>query len=179
VDHLRQTPSEVRQLYQLQELPWATDGNISVGRRARKPPLSVPVSADSEPLTTELSDEDFLALFDYVEDIVHLEPGKILFKKGEKGSHMYVVKSGELAVGEGNYVFDTLRSGAVVGEMALIDEGPRSATVRARTKVELIPVSQSRFLFLVQQTPLFAVRILRVMSSRLRTMDKQATEMPD
>jgi len=179
VDQLRQTPSEVPQLYQLQELPWTADGNVSVGRRGRIPPFSVPVAADSEPLTTELSDEDFLAMFDYVENIVHLGPGQILFKKGEKGSHMYVVKSGELAVGEGNYVFDTLRAGAVVGEMALIDEGPRSATVRALTKVELIPVSQFRFLFLVQQTPLFAIRILRVMSGRLRAMDKQATELPD
>src|SRR4029079_16791222 len=111
----------------------------------RRLPFSIPAD-NSEPPTTELSDEDFLAMFDYVEDVVRLEPGQILFKKGEKGSQMYVVKSGELAVGEGNYVFDTLSAGAVVGEMALIDEGPRSATVRALTKAELIPVAQPRFL---------------------------------
>jgi CRP/FNR family transcriptional regulator, cyclic AMP receptor protein len=179
VNHLRQTPSEVQQLYQLQALPWTTEGSMSVERRGRNPPFSITDHADSEPPTTELSDEQFLALFDYVADTVRLEPGQRLFKKGEKGTHMYVVRSGELAVGEGNYVFDTLRAGAVVGEMALIDEAPRSATVRALTKAELIPVSQARFLFLVQQTPFFAIRILRVLSGRLRAMDKQATDLPD
>src|SRR5215475_2241340 len=177
VDHLRQTPSELRELYQLRAIPFTTE-DIAAEKSARRPPFSL--SADNtEPPITELSDEGFLAMFDYVEDIVRLGPGQILFKKGEKGSHMYVVKSGELAVGEGNYVFDTLRAGAMVGEMALIDERPRSATVRALTKAELIPVAQARFLFLVRQNPLFAIRILRVMSGRLRSMDKQATEMPD
>ena len=68
---------------------------------------------------------------------------------------MFVVKSGELTViGDGNHVFETLSAGSIIGEMALIDDEPRSATVRAVTEAELIPIDQRRFLFLVQQ-PLF------------------------
>ena len=49
-----------------------------------------------------------------------------LFKKGEPGSHMYVVKSGEVQVVDGNHVFETVSPGGIVGEMSLISDEPKA-----------------------------------------------------
>jgi CRP-like cAMP-binding protein len=122
--------------------------------------------------------DDFLALFSNATDIIRLEPGQVLFDKGETGSQMYVVKSGEVTIGDGNHVFERLSMGGIVGEMALMDKGPRSATVRAVTEAEVIPIDQRRFLFMVQQTPFFAIRVMRVMSARLRAMNERITALP-
>jgi CRP/FNR family transcriptional regulator, cyclic AMP receptor protein len=122
--------------------------------------------------------EDFLALFSHATDVVTLSPGQVLFNKGEKGDRLYIVKSGEVTIGDGNHVFETLSAGGILGEMALVDEQPRSATARAVTQAEVIPIDQRRFLFLVQQTPFFAVRVMRVMCARLRVMNERATVLP-
>jgi len=122
--------------------------------------------------------EDFLALFSHATDVVTLSPGQVLFKKGEKGDQLYIVKSGEVAISDGNHVFETLSAGGILGEMALVDEQPRSATAHAVTEAEVIPIDQRRFLFLVQQTPFFAVRVMRVMCARLRVMNERATSLP-
>ena len=122
--------------------------------------------------------EDFLALFSRETDTVSLDPGQVLFRKGEKGDLLYVVKSGEVTIGDGNHIFETLSAGGILGEMALIDEQARSATARAATHAEVIPIDQRRFLFLVQQTPFFAIRVMRVMCARLRTMNERATSLP-
>jgi CRP-like cAMP-binding protein len=61
--------------------------------------------------------------------------------------------------------------------MALVDGGPRSATVRATTTTEVIPVDERRFLFMVQETPFFAIRVMRLMTARLRTMNERSTTM--
>jgi CRP-like cAMP-binding protein len=84
---------------------------------------------------------------------------------------MYVVLSGELRVGDGNKIFEQLSPGSLVGEMALIDHAPRAATVTALTDCTLAPIDEKRFLFLTQQTPSFALNVMRVLSQRLRRMD--------
>ena len=58
-----------------------------------------------------------------------------------------------------------------MGEMALIDHGPRSATVTASTDCTLAEIDEKRFLFLVQQTPMFALSVMRLLSQRLRRMN--------
>jgi CRP-like cAMP-binding protein len=74
----------------------------------------------------------------------------------------------------GNYVYEVVSTGGLVGEMALVDGGPRSATVRAIEPSTVIPIHERRFLFMVQQTPFFALRLMRVMTARLRAMDERA-----
>jgi CRP/FNR family transcriptional regulator, cyclic AMP receptor protein len=119
--------------------------------------------------------EDFLGLFRSESDGIILQPGQELFRKGDVGYHMYAVKSGELQVIDGNHVFETVSSGGIVGEMALISNDTRTATVRAISKSVVVPVDEKRFLFLVQQTPFFAIRILRVMCDRLKVMNERVT----
>lgn len=122
--------------------------------------------------------EDFLGLFSHATDTVTLSPGQVLFKKGDRGDQLYIIKSGQVAIGDGNHVFETLSVGGILGEMALVDEQPRSATARALTQAEVIPIDQRRFLFLVQQTPFFAIRVMQVMCARLRTMNERVTSLP-
>ena len=117
--------------------------------------------------------EDFLGLFGKDTDVVTLAPGDVLFEKNEPGRFMYVVKSGEIQIIDGNYVYETVSTGGILGEMALVDAGPRSATVRAVKQLVVIPLDERRFLFMVSQTPFFALRVMRVMSARLRVMNER------
>ncbi|HSS14161.1 MAG TPA: cyclic nucleotide-binding domain-containing protein, partial [Rhizomicrobium sp.] len=73
--------------------------------------------------------------------------------------------------GDGNKIFEQLAPGGLVGEMALIDHAARAATVTALTNCTLAPIDEKRFLFLTQQTPSFALNVMRVLSQRLRRMD--------
>src|SRR5215470_587799 len=123
--------------------------------------------------------EDFLGLFNNETEVITLQPGQELFKKGDRGNYLYIVKSGEVQVVDGNHVFETVAAGGIVGEMALISEDARSATVRAVIPTVVIPIDQRRFLFLVQQTPFFAVRVMRVMSARLKAMNERVTSISD
>jgi len=122
---------------------------------------------------------DFSNLFGDNDEAVTLDAGQVLFQQGEPAESFYVVKSGELQILNGNHVFETVGKGGILGEMALVDGGSRSATVRAVARSELIPVDERRFLFMVQQTPYFALRVMRVMSERLRMMNERARAMPD
>ena len=113
----------------------------------------------------------FLGLFKNEENVVSVKSGETLFKKGDPGKSMYVVLSGELRVGDGNKIFEQLAPGSLVGEMALIDHAPRAATVTALIDCTLAPIDEKRFLFLTQQTPSFALNVMRILSQRLRRMD--------
>ncbi|MGP0090256.1 MAG: Crp/Fnr family transcriptional regulator [Xanthobacteraceae bacterium] len=117
--------------------------------------------------------ENFLGLFSEDTHTVTFAPGQELFKKGDRRDILYVVKSGEIQILDGNLVVETVAAGGMLGEMALVDGGPRSATARAVTKTVVIPVDEKRFMFLVQQTPFFAIRVMRVMSARLRAMNER------
>ncbi|HUZ90333.1 MAG TPA: cyclic nucleotide-binding domain-containing protein [Methylocella sp.] len=122
--------------------------------------------------------EDFLGLFLSETDTVTLQPGQVLFEKGEAGHHMYVVQSGEVQVHDGNRYFESMSRVGIVGEMALISESARSATVRAISESVVIPIDERRFSFLAQQAPFFAIRVMRVMSTRLKAMNEWVTSLP-
>ena len=122
--------------------------------------------------------ENFLGSFRNGEEI-RFDAGQVVFKKGDAGHEIYIVRSGELHILDGNHVFETVGPGGIVGEMALVDGGPRSATVRANSASEVIPIDERRFLFMVQQTPHFALRVMKIMSERLRAMNVRATAITD
>jgi CRP/FNR family cyclic AMP-dependent transcriptional regulator len=97
--------------------------------------------------------------------------GSTVFTEGEHAEKMYVVLEGEIALNVKGRVVATLGPGEVFGEMALIDSAPRVATATAMTDAKVVPVNEKRFKFLVQQTPHFALLMLRVLTERLRRMD--------
>ena len=110
-------------------------------------------------------------LFRYETDLLVLSAGQTLFKAGEQGDLMYVLMSGTAEIIVNNRVVETAEAGAIVGEMAMIDEGTRSATVIAKSDCQWLPVNRMRFNFLVQQTPNFALNVMRMIAARLRRTD--------
>jgi CRP/FNR family cyclic AMP-dependent transcriptional regulator len=90
--------------------------------------------------------------------------GQVIFAEGQAGNVLYVVKEGEVDILIHDQVIETIGPGDVLGEMALIDQKPRSATAVARTDCQLVPINEARFKFLVQQTPYFAIEVMRVMA---------------
>ena len=122
-------------------------------------------------------DTNFLTLFDKSTDIRKLKSGELLFAKGDEAHEMFIVRSGELQIADGNIVFETVGPGGMIGEMAIVDKAPRSATVKALTAAEVIPVDEKRFLWMVVQTPYFAIRVLRTLTTRLRKTNEIAKAM--
>ncbi len=115
----------------------------------------------------------FDKLVQNVDNIKTYWAGQIIFKEGDPGDHLYVVKSGEVEIRVRDRVVETVVQGGVFGEMALLDQAPRSATAMAGSDCEVVPIDQKRFLFMVQQTPFFALEIMKLLVHRLRTMDQR------
>ena len=101
-----------------------------------------------------------------------LKAGSVIFREGDAANELFVIKSGEVRIQIGNRTITELGQDCIFGEMALIDSEPRSATAIAVTDVELVPVSEKQFLFLVSQTPYFALKVMRVLAQRLRATNK-------
>jgi CRP/FNR family cyclic AMP-dependent transcriptional regulator len=101
-------------------------------------------------------------------ETISFKQGETIFKDGDPAVELYVIKSGRVEIRRGNHLLDTLDGHNIFGEMALIDSAPRSASAVALTDVILAPVSERQFLFLVSQTPFFALTVMRVLVRRLR-----------
>jgi CRP-like cAMP-binding protein len=110
-------------------------------------------------------------LFRHEADLMALSAGEVLFAAGEQSEFMYVLMSGTAEIIVHDRVMETAEAGAILGEMAIIDETSHSATVIAKTDCTLFPIGEKRFTFLIQQTPNFALHIMRVISGRLRKTD--------
>jgi CRP/FNR family cyclic AMP-dependent transcriptional regulator len=114
-----------------------------------------------------------ISLFRNATDCESFSADQTIFQEGQPGEVMYAVTEGEVDIRVHDKVIDTVGPGGIVGEMALIDTKPRSATAIAKTDCKLVPISEKRFTFLVQQTPNFALQVMRVMADRLRHMNAQ------
>ena len=107
-------------------------------------------------------------MFRHATDGVSFTAGQVIFRKDDPGLVMYAVVEGEVEILASDKVILSVGPGGIFGEMALIDEAPRSATAVAKTACKLVPIDKKRFTFLVQQTPFFALSVMRIMSERLR-----------
>ena len=87
---------------------------------------------------------------------------------------MYVLLEGEMEILLGDFVLETVGQGALIGEMALIDESPRTASAVAKTSCRLAEIDRRWFHFLVQQTPHFATHVIKTLADRLRHMNAVA-----
>ena len=105
-------------------------------------------------------------------DAQSFKAGSVIFLEGHEARELFVIKSGQVRIQIGNRTVTDLAADSIFGEMALIDNEPRSATAVAVTDVELVAVSEKQFLFLVSQTPYFALKVMRVLAQRLRVTNK-------
>ncbi len=124
-----------------------------------------------------MDDVSFLNLFGKDTETRKLAPGEVIFKTGDKPDALYIVKSGTVQIYDEGVIFETVGPGGIIGEMALVDGSPRSASAKATSEAEVIPVNEKRFLWMVEQTPFFALKVMRVLTQRLRITDNRLRAM--
>ena len=98
--------------------------------------------------------------------------GEIVFREGDPATELFIIKEGRVDILSGNRLLDSIDGNGIFGEMALIDAAPRSASAVAASDVTVVPISEKQFLFLVSQTPFFALNLLKVLARRLRATNK-------
>lgn len=112
-------------------------------------------------------------LFEHSADAKDFAAGTTIFSAGDAPDFLYAVLEGQVDLVINGNLVETVEKGGIFGEMALIEKDDRVATAVTRTVAKLVPVDERRFLFLVQQTPNFALHVMRVLSDRLRRMDER------
>jgi len=100
--------------------------------------------------------------------------GEAIFDEGSQGEKMYVVYAGEVTIEREGKVIEELSAGDSFGEMSLIDGAPRSATARAKTDCEVASITEQAFLFLVHETPIFALTVMHNLADRLRRANERS-----
>jgi CRP/FNR family cyclic AMP-dependent transcriptional regulator len=123
---------------------------------------------DREDQKHKENDMDLRTLFENSRHVQELQAGATLFVEGTPGDMVYVIMDGEVQVLVRNKLIDVLGPGEIVGEMALIDTTVRSATAIAKSACRLAVMDEQRFLYMVQETPFFALHVMRVLVQRLR-----------
>lgn len=117
--------------------------------------------------------------------LIQLNAGDVVFEENDKGDYVCFIVDGALDVLKqsetGNYVaIATLLRGRSIGEMSVIDDFPRSATVRARTKSKLAILTREGFNLILQEHPKIGIKILkgisRLLSQNLRKTSSRLVE---
>lgn len=116
---------------------------------------------------------DLLTLFGWADDAERFEAGTTIFSEGDPGEHMFVVLDGEVEVRVKDRVVEVVNRGDIIGEMALIDAGPRSASAVVRSDCRAIRIDKPGFMLMVQHTPEFSLHVMKVLVDRLRRLNAQ------
>jgi signal transduction histidine kinase len=126
------------------------------------------------PLFADLSEEDLDQLYQMAE-LVSIQAGELLMVEGDPGDALYIVLDGMFEVskrsGQQEVVIAACKPGEVLGEMSLLDQAPRSASVRALTNSQLLKISQATFERLLAWSSSAALSILHTVTARLRNTE--------
>jgi len=126
------------------------------------------------PLFSECSQRDLQTIARVVKDIDH-PAGTVIAREGDPGIGLFVITKGTADVSIGGRKKVTLGPGDFFGEIALLDGGPRTATVTAVSDVSLLGLTEWVFRGLMQEHPSIALKTLQQMAGRLRRATKTAT----
>ena len=99
--------------------------------------------------------------------------GEKVFLENQTGDALYVVRSGRIDILTYGTVLENVRAGGIFGEMALVDDAPRSAAAMATEPSEVIEVNKASFLALIREHPAFALHVMHIMATRIRRMNQQ------
>jgi CRP/FNR family cyclic AMP-dependent transcriptional regulator len=112
-------------------------------------------------------------LFKHSKDTTYFMEGSMLFQQGDPGDFMFVLLEGKVEVQVQMRPVFIAGPGDIIGEMALIDSKKRSASAVAKTDCRVVSVDEKRFIYMVNQTPYFALHVMQVLADRLRNMDQR------
>jgi CRP/FNR family transcriptional regulator, cyclic AMP receptor protein len=107
-------------------------------------------------------------------DIVDLPAGRVLMTQGDHGHEMFVLVAGSADVERDGAALGKRGSGEVLGEIALLDGGPRTATVTLAEPSRLLVVGRREFGALLDEFPEIRLRVLESVAGRLRSLDHDA-----
>ena len=107
-------------------------------------------------------------VFAGAQDSRELQPGEIVFAQGDAGEEMFGIVEGSIQLTVDGETIAVLGDGDVFGEMAIIDRTERMATASATSASRVVSIDRRRFLFLVHETPTFALQVMSAMADRLR-----------
>jgi signal transduction histidine kinase len=131
------------------------------------------------PLFADLSEEDLERLYQMAKT-VSIRAGELVFEEGSPGDALYVVLDGELEVSKRqsgqDVVLAVRRAGEFIGEMSLLEQAPRSASVRTLRESRLLMISQAAFETLLSCSPSAHLTMLRTVTSRLRSTESMLVQ---
>jgi len=119
---------------------------------------------------------DLVQHFSNARNTVSYSAGAVIFRAGQRGTLMFVMLKGLASVMVGDETVEMAIPGTVLGEMALLGDGRRSATVIARRDCVLVPITREQFDVLTKETPAFARYVMKVMAERLRRMNERSAQ---
>ena len=135
----------------------------------------IPLFANVEPAR--------LKLLAFTSDRVSFAAGQELFHQGDAGDAAYVIIDGAVDVlkdtDEGEQLLVTLKKNAFVGDIAILCDVPRTATVKAVDKIETLKIQKEHFLRLLIEFPEMAVEVTRVLAQRLQKTTDDLTDCRD
>jgi len=105
-------------------------------------------------------------------DRVTMAKGKTMIKQGDPGKEAFIILSGKAVVKKSGKKVATLGTGSVVGELSLLDHGPRTATVVCESDCQLLVISRGNFLRLTDKVPALTHKLLGSLSLRIRDLDR-------
>ncbi len=108
-------------------------------------------------------------------DEIEAPKGKTLTREGDSGWEFFVVAEGKATARRGGRKVGEIGPGSFFGEMSLLDQGPRTATVTAETDMHLLVLSSRSFSSLMEEVPSVAKRILAGMAERVRAAERAPT----
>jgi CRP-like cAMP-binding protein len=133
------------------------------------------------PFFALLDEEERATLAAQVEVVQHPK-GHVLFTVGDPGDSLYIIRTGTVEVFVRNdtghrIVLETAGPRDFFGEMSLLDDAPRSATVRALSDAKILALSRSDFLNVMRRSPDVAMAVVQELTRRLRDTDEQASSL--
>ena len=106
-------------------------------------------------------------------DEIRMTAGTLIVDQGQTGREAFVIVDGEVSVKRNNRKIATLGRGAIVGELSLLDHGPRTATAVCETDCTLLVIDQRRFLGVLDDVPAITHKLLSSLASKIRDHDLQ------
>jgi len=105
-------------------------------------------------------------------DEIAVKAGTTLVDQGQQGREAFIVVDGAASVKRNGRKITTLGPGAVIGELSLLDRGPRTATVTADTDMTVLVIDQRNFAGVIDQVPALAHKLLATLAARIRDLDR-------